>query len=94
MLCYCCDILVIGITRKPNYSDRGGTHDHYQIPRGSPRSRPGNEHRSLQSFEAQPKAMERALAELHTVYGGAEGYAITHGVDDDIIGRLRESLLE
>ena len=58
------------------------------------RSRPGNEHRSLQSFEAQPKAMERALAELHTVYGGAEGYARTHGVDDDIIGRLRESLLE
>ena len=58
------------------------------------RSRPGNEHRSLQSFEAQPKALERVLAEWRDAYGGAEGYARAHGVSDDTMGRLRESLLE
>ena len=58
------------------------------------RSIPGNEHRTLSSFEAQPRAMERVLSELHNVFGGAEGYARAQGVDDDTIGRLRELLLE
>ena len=58
------------------------------------RARPGNEHRSRESFEAHPEAMEHALAEVHEVYGDASNYARAHGVSDAAIDRLKEALLQ
>ena len=58
------------------------------------RSIPGNEERPRASFEAQPKAMEAVLEALGNDYGGAEEYALAHGVGTANIHKLRASLLE
>ena len=56
--------------------------------------RPGNEDRPLTAFEAQPKAMERALTDLNEGWGGAEGYLLAHGLSAETLMRFREELLE
>ena len=58
------------------------------------RSRPGNEHRSVRSFEAQPELMEQILNEVRGAYGGAAGYARAYGISDQTIVQLKKSLLE
>ena len=58
------------------------------------RQRPGNEGRPLYLFEAQPKAMERALSDLKDGWNGPEGFVLAHGVTPDTLQRLREALLE
>ena len=58
------------------------------------RARPGNEHRTLDSFRAQPKAMELGLDELADKYGGPAGYLQAHGVTNGTIDKLRDALLE
>ena len=58
------------------------------------RARPGNEHRTLDSFRAQPKAMEMVLDELENEHGGPVGYLQSHGVTDGTIDKLRDALLE
>ena len=58
------------------------------------RSIPGNEERPRASFEAQPKAMEAMLAVLGNDHGGAQEYALAHGVSTANIRHLRASLLE
>ena len=57
------------------------------------RSIPGNEKRPRASFEAQPKAMEAMLSALGNDYGGAQEYALAHGVSKANILQLRASLL-
>ena len=58
------------------------------------RARPGNEHRTLDSFRAQPKTMEMVLDELANEHGGPVGYLEAHGVAKGTMDKLRESLLE
>ena len=58
------------------------------------RQRPGNEGRPLYMFEAQPRAMERALSDLNNGWGGPEGFILAHGVTPDTVQRLRDALLE
>ena len=58
------------------------------------RSIPGNEERPRASFEAPPKAMEAMLSALANDYGGAQEYAMAHGVSTANIYQLRASLLE
>ena len=58
------------------------------------RQRPGNEDRPLTAFEAQPKAMERALSDLNGNWGGAEAYVLAQGVSPATVARMREALLE
>jgi hypothetical protein len=58
------------------------------------RQRPGNEGRPLHLFEAQPAAMERALADINGGWGGAEGYVLAQGVSLDTLSQLRSALLE
>ncbi len=55
---------------------------------------PGNEERPRVSFEAQPKAMEAMLSDLNNNHGGAQAYALAHGVSTKNIHQLRASLLE
>ena len=57
-------------------------------------ARPGNEHRTLDSFRAQPKAMEMILDELADQHGGPVGYLQTHGVASGTMEKLRDALLE
>ena len=58
------------------------------------RARPGNEHRTLDSFRAQPKVMEMVLDELADKHGGPAGYLQAHGLADGTIDKLRDALLE
>ncbi len=58
------------------------------------RARPGNEHRTLDSFRVQPEHMELVMAELAGEHGGTTGYVRTHGVTEATIHKLRDSLLE
>ena len=58
------------------------------------RARPGNEHRTLDSFRAQPKVMEMVLDELADKHGGPAGYLQAHGVTNGTIDKLRDALLE
>lgn len=58
------------------------------------RSIPGNEERPRASFEAPPKAMEAMLSALANDYGGAQEYALSHGVSAATIHQLGASLLE
>ncbi len=58
------------------------------------RQRPGNEDRPLHMFEAQPRAMERALSDLNDGWGGPEGFVLAHGVTPDTLQTLRDALLE
>ncbi len=58
------------------------------------RTRPGNEHRTLDSFRVQAEHMELVMAELATEHGGATGYVRSHGVTEATIRKLRDSLLE
>ena len=58
------------------------------------RQRPGNEDRPLAAFEAQPKAMERALSDLNGNWRGAEAYVLAQGVSPATVARMREALLE
>lgn len=58
------------------------------------RQRPGNEGRPLYLFEAQPRAMERALSDINNGWGGPEGFVLAHGVGPETIQRLRDALLE
>ena len=58
------------------------------------RQRPGNEGRPLYMFEAQPRAMERALSDLNDGWGGPEGFVLAHGVAPDTLQHLRDALLE
>lgn len=58
------------------------------------RSIPGNENRPRASFEAPPKAMAAMLSTLNNTHGGAEKYALAHGVSAANIQKLRSSLLE
>ena len=44
-------------------------------------------------FRSEPANMEEALAHLHTVYGGAEGYLRHIGLDGAEIAALRQKLL-
>ena len=57
------------------------------------RSIPGNEARPRASFESQPKAMEAMLSVLNNDHGGAQEYALAHGVSTANIDRLKASLL-
>ena len=58
------------------------------------RARPGNESRPLNSFRAQPEAMELVLAELAEEHGGTTGYVRSHGVTDATMQMLKDSMLE
>ena len=58
------------------------------------RQRIGDPNRPLYMFEAQPRAMERALSDLNDGWGGPEGFVLAHGVAPETIQRLRDALLE
>jgi len=58
------------------------------------RARPGNEHRTLDSFRAPPEAMETVLDELENEHGGPVNYLQAQGVADGTIDKLRDALLE
>ena len=46
------------------------------------------------TLRAQPVAMSRFLAALHSTYGGPEKYLLGHGVSEESIGLLRHRLLD
>ena len=44
-------------------------------------------------FDSEPETMREFLARLRAVHGGAEQWALAHGLTIDEIGRLRETML-
>ena len=49
---------------------------------------------TTQSLAAQPAAFQGFQDTLHQEYGGAEAYLRRHGVTEETLERLRDSLLE
>ena len=58
------------------------------------RSRPGNEHRSVRSFEVPVGLMELVLGGIRDAHGGVEGYVRVNGLSDETISLLKQRFLE
>ena len=57
-------------------------------------ARPGNEHRSADSFKVQPEPVALMLTDLRHRYGDPVSYVRSHGASAVAVDRLKGSLLE
>ena len=85
---------VLGVDRDQIMQDYEMTNDVIDELGERLRARPGNEHRTLDSFRAQPETMEIVLDELDNEHGGPAGYLQAHGVANETLDKFREALLE